>query len=252
LPKRENALKSFLRYKYILFNFEIQSTFMNEKQPLETLQDIHHMMERSSRFISLSGLGGIGTGICGLAGSYLAYREIQSYHLKFNAGVGAFGNDKDIFWGSLYGIALVNELLKIAAGVLLAAIVVAFIFTYIKARKMQLPVWDHVARRLVINLSVPLIAGGIFIVRLLQAGNNEFAVPASLVFYGLALMNAAKYTVGEIWYLGFIEIIIGIVCLFYPAFDLYGWAFGFGVLHIVYGSIMWVKYDRHQQSQAAR
>ena len=59
--------------------------FMNEQnQHLETLQDIKKIMERSSRFLSLSGLSGIAAGICALAGSVIAYKWIEQYYARFN------------------------------------------------------------------------------------------------------------------------------------------------------------------------
>ncbi len=60
------------------YYFVFQSTFMDDKTAgLETLKDIKQMMERSSRFISLSGLSGIAAGICALVGAWLAYTVID-------------------------------------------------------------------------------------------------------------------------------------------------------------------------------
>ena len=46
---------------------------MNESEKLSSeLHDIKQMMERSSRFISLSGLSGIAAGVCALVGAWFA------------------------------------------------------------------------------------------------------------------------------------------------------------------------------------
>jgi hypothetical protein len=96
----------------------------------------------------------------------------------------------------------------------------------------------------VVNLSIPLITGGLFILIVLGTGHYGLAAPASLIFYGLALIQASSNTYDEIRYLGFSEIILGLISAILPGFGLIFWALGFGVLHIVYGTIMYNKYDK--------
>ena len=79
---------------------------------------------------------------------------------------------------------------------------------------------------------------------MLQHNDWRFVAPACLVFYGLALVNASKYTLTDIRYLGYCEIIVGLLNMQWIGQGLYFWAFGFGVLHIVYGILMWWKYER--------
>ena len=108
----------------------------------------------------------------------------------------------------------------------------------------MLPIWDHASRKLLINMLIPLIAGGLFVLGLLYHSDWEYVAPACLVFYGLALVNASKYTLTDIRYLGLLEILLGSICMYYPHEGLYFWTAGFGVLHIIYGLIMWWKYER--------
>jgi hypothetical protein len=68
--------------------------------------------------------------------------------------------------------------------------------------------------------------------------------PACLIFYGLALVNASKYTLGEVRYLGYGQLILGVINIWLPEYGLYFWAAGFGVLHIVYGLVMWYRYEK--------
>jgi uncharacterized membrane protein HdeD (DUF308 family) len=70
------------------------------------------------------------------------------------------------------------------------------------------------------------------------------APSATLVFYGLALINASKYTVRDVFYLGICEIVLGVLSMFLTGFTLLFWALGFGILHILYGTIMYFKYDK--------
>ncbi|HTR31330.1 MAG TPA: hypothetical protein VMH27_18790 [Puia sp.] len=206
-------------------------------QSLEALQDIRRMMERSSRFISLSGLSGVSAGICALAGAWIAHGWIKEYY-SFNGFISRFGYMHE------GAIGLKWKLIDLAAAVLVAALTTATLLTWRKARKSKLPIWDPASRRLAINMLIPLITGGFFVLGLLYRADWEYVAPSCLIFYGLALVNASKYTLTDIRYLGLLEIALGCICMYYPHEGLYFWAVGFGVLHIIYGLIMWWKYEK--------
>lgn len=191
------------------------------------------MMERSSRFISLSGLSGIAAGLCALGGAWLARVKIKNWL----AGHSAYMDRGEM--------GLIYDLLLIACCTFLAAFVSAFIFTYIRSRKNNTPIWGATTWRLMWNTMIPLAVGGLFMLRLLQLGQYEMIAPGCLLFYGLALVNASKYTLGEIRYLGYGQLILGLINLWYIGWGLEMWAIGFGVLHIVYGVAMWMKYERN-------
>jgi hypothetical protein len=209
---------------------------MNQQnqQSLDTLKDIKRIMERSSRFISLSGLSGIAAGICALVGAWFAFKQIEDYYLIF---------DKSGYTDHNFHELKIN-LAVIALIVLATALVSAFYFTWRKAKQNKLPIWDLTAKRLTINMLIPLISGGLFILAFYQNDEWRYIAPACLVFYGLALVNASKYTLTDIRYLGFCEIILGLVNTQFVGYGLYFWAAGFGILHIIYGFAMWWKYER--------
>ena len=121
---------------------------------------------------------------------------------------------------------------------------VGFLFTYLKSKKLQGTLWNHASRRMLINLGLPLVAGGLYLLKLMDLGYISMIAPGCLLFYGLALVNASKYTLGDIRYLGYIEIGLGAINLLLPGYGLYFWALGFGVAHILYGGYMWNKYDK--------
>lgn len=216
--------------------------FMDSQHPpLETLQDIKRMMERSSRFISLSGWSGISAGICALAGAWVAHSRIASYvQAMFGGGLG--GRPRR------YGIdsseALTKDLIIIAAITFITAFISAFLFTWVRSRKNGTPLWDRTVQRLAWNTILPMVIGGLVVIRAMQWGYYELVAPGCLIFYGLALVNASKYTLGEIRYLGYGQLILGIINLWAVGGGLYFWAAGFGLLHIMYGAIMWWKYER--------
>lgn len=209
---------------------------MTEKnEHLETLQDIRQMMERSSRFISLSGLSGIGAGVCALAGAFFTFRIMASEK--------ALGTDyRQMAFET--GSDVQQQLLWIGGLTFLAALIVAFAFTYLRSAKTGIAIWGTTAKRLLWNTLIPLVAGGIVAIRFIHWGYGGLVAPTCLIFYGLALINGSKYTLSEIRWLGFSELALGIINLWLIGYGLLFWAFGFGVLHIFYGVAMWWKYER--------
>lgn len=207
-----------------------------QQQPLQTIQDIKRMMERSSRFISLSGWSGISAGICALGGAWAAYDRLRAFE--------RYDSKKA---GDEY--SLVVDLLWIGGITFVAAFISAFIFTYVRSRRNGTPIWDRTVQRLTWNTLLPMAVGGTLILRAMQLSYWELVAPGCLIFYGLALVNASKYTLGEIRFLGYGQLILGMISLFTNTYkpiwySLFFWAIGFGVLHILYGIIMWWKYER--------
>jgi hypothetical protein len=228
----------FLTISFFCFYFAFQSAFMKYKnEHLDTLQDIKKMMERSSRFLSLSGLSGVSAGCCALAGAFFAEREIRSGKIdNLFSGDGSLSEQ-------LIDL-LKNELFLIAIITFLTALCTAIFFTRLRSKKTNIPMWGAASKRLMTNVAVPLVAGGLFILKLLEIQVYELISPACLLFYGLALVNASKYTLGEIRYLGYAQLILGVINLWAPEYGIYLWALGFGVLHIIYGIMMWFKYEK--------
>ncbi len=211
----------------------------SSNQPFETLQDIKQMMERSSRFISLSGLSGIAAGICGLAAATMGYVELNKYYERYNANG---------YWNVHDFIELERKLFILGIITMTVALALGFFFTWRKAKRTNSSIWNSSSKRLLVNLFIPIIAGGIFIIGMLYNHEWRFIGPACLIFYGLALINGSKYTLDDIRYLGIMEIILGSINLFYIGYGIYFWAAGFGLLHIVYGIIMWNKYERKEEA----
>lgn len=202
---------------------------MKEKY-IEDLKDIKDIMNRSSRFISLSGLAGISAGIIALIGAYLAHQLVflnQDYQ-SFNQ------------------IHLADEsrmnLIYIALGTLVLAIGATIVLTNLTAKKHNQNIWDQQTKRLFSNLLIPLISGGIVCTVLLYNGYLGIAIPLSIIFFGLSLVNASKYTLNEVRTLGLVQVLLGLIALFIINHALLIWAIGFGVVLIVYGIIMKWKY----------
>lgn len=198
---------------------------MQEADYLRDISEIRSIMERSSRFISLSGLSGVMAGIYALLGAYVAYQILYHYQAQ--------SHEQVVYY--LIADAVIVLLLAVGTGVLL---------TTRRARSQGATIWDASARRLLINLLIPLAVGGIFCLILLSRGFISIIAPSMLLFYGLALVNASKYTLSDIRYLGFFEIALGLVAALIPGYSLLFWTIGFGVLHIIYGTLMYFTHER--------
>lgn len=204
---------------------------MESKNYHGDLAHIRSMMERSSRFISLSGLSGVFAGLVALLGAVYVYFVFQ------REGIDYFDGKRNVFSEDL-----VRELAIIGAGILVLAVLSGYIFTARKSKEKNLQIWDQTTKRLLFNFAVPLITGGLFCLGLLYHEIFVFVAPTTLIFYGLALVNASKYTFTDIQYLGLCQIVLGLLSFFFLGWGLVFWAFGFGVLHIVYGLVMHKKY----------
>ncbi len=205
---------------------------MKSKNYHEDLSHIRKMMEHSSRFISLSGLSGVFAGVVALLGAVYVYFVFQ------REGISYFDGNQNVFSENL-----VKELVLIGTTILLLAILSGYFFTAKKSKTKNLKIWDKTTKRLLFNFSIPLVAGGIFCLGLLYHHLYVMVAPATLIFYGLALVNAEKYTLTDVKYLGYCEIILGLLSFFFLGWGLVFWAIGFGVLHIVYGIVMYKKYE---------
>ena len=200
---------------------------MESKDYLKDIIEIKQLMNKSSRFISLSGLSGVLAGIYAIIGAAIAYWLVMTF------SHGTLMLDGNVFRLIVLDLALIA----------LLSIVTAVILTTRKAKKQGEKTWDNTSKRLVLNFLIPLVTGGIYILIILNQQKYGQTGALMLIFYGLALINASKYSIGNIRYLGLIEIILGLICALLPGYGFWLWVLGFGVMHIIYGTWMHYKYD---------
>jgi hypothetical protein len=203
---------------------------MDNSKYIEDLRSIKDIMSRSAQLISLSGLSGVSTGITALAGLFIAYQTVFKDHDYLN----------------YHPIALtpahLNLLLLIAIGTLFLSIAGAIFFTNRKTIMQQQSLWDIQTKRLLINLAIPLVTGGLLCLMLLHQGFVGMLPSMTLIFYGLSLVNGSKYTLPEIRNLGLLEILLGLLAFQFIGYGLVFWALGFGIVQIIYGLIIQRKY----------
>lgn len=210
----------------------------NQQDQLTELKEIRNLMERSSRFLSLSGLAGVVVGLFAIIGVAAAY-----VYLGITPNTAAYyqwitGPDGRL--NANYSDFLIADV----ALVLFFSLLAGFWFAKRKAKKQGLPFWSAPARRALNNLAIPIVAGAAYCFILLYHGQVAFIAPATLIFYGLALLNTSKYTLDDIGYLGVWQLVLGLLASFFVDFGLLFWAFGFGILHMVYGMVIYFKYEK--------
>ncbi len=201
---------------------------MSREEYINDINEIKDLMNKSSRFFSLSGLSGIMAGVYALIGAAIAYYLVSISGRKYL-----------ILDGKIFNYILLD--LTVVA---LLSIVTAIILSTRKAKKNNETLWNLTSKRLLIAFLTPLVTGGIYIT--IKIFSNHYGLTGSLmlIFYGLALVNASKYTIGNVKYLGYIEIVLGLICAIYPGYGFWFWVLGFGVMHIIYGSLIYFKHDR--------
>lgn len=194
---------------------------------IEDIKAIREMMEKSTKFLSLSGLSGIIAGVTAILGAAFAY-----FYLLRDPGMTHYTRNQELL--ILFADAMVVLIISVSFG---------FYFSWKKAKKSNQRLFNHVTLRAIYDLSIPLITGGIFCLIFLFRGDAYTVISATLIFYGLALVNASKYTFDEFHYLGLIEILLGIISLLFSRYGIIFWTLGFGVCHIIYGIVLYRKYD---------
>ena len=189
-------------------------------------------MERSVKFMSLSGLSGVLAGVYAMVGAAIAF-----------FGILPPGGPLRVTGEILTAPGVLSGLVIIALVVLVASLATGLMLSARRARRLGVNVWDDTGKRLFLNLAIPLVTGGVFILLLLWSGHLGLLAPACLIFYGLALVNASPNLVDKVRFLGFSEIVLGLIGTAVPGIGLFLWAAGFGLLHIVYGSLLYRKYE---------
>jgi len=205
---------------------------MEKSKYLEDISEIKNIMNRSSRFISLSGMSGVLAGMFALVGAYLAYMIVYESPNPNVIGSDIILSTEQIFDLTILGISVM--ILALISGVLLSMR---------KAKKNGEKIWDTSSQRLIINFLIPLSTGAIVCLIMIQKGLIIYVAPLTLLFYGLSCVHASKYTIGGVRYLGITIILIGLIATYFTGYGLLFWAIGFGLCHIIYGALMYFKYE---------
>ncbi|MBI2679140.1 MAG: hypothetical protein HYX28_10200 [Candidatus Koribacter versatilis] len=186
---------------------------------LDDLRYIRQAMASAGSFTAVSGRGQM------LVGATALVAAAASQHMFLGSG-----------WMTLW--------LAEAA----VAIAISLLMSERKAKRMGVPLWSAVARKFVLALVPPLVAGGVLTVALWfadesHAGVRHLVPGMWLLLYGTAVVTGGSFSVRVVPLMGYAFMVLGGVALALPL----GWAWlvlgaGFGGLHILFG---WVIARQH-------
>ncbi len=198
-----------------------------EKDYTKDLAEIRSMMERSSKFLSLSGWSGILAGVYALAGAWFS-----SFYYGFYPD--------ELFYSTPY----LSSIIPIALGVLVLALITAVFFSKRKAAQKGESAWNATSRRMLSNMAIPLITGGALIAIFVSKELVGLVPALMLIFYGFSLILGGHFTLREVRVMGFIQLFLGLLAAWFIEYSLIIWTIGFGLVHIGYGLYMHIKYER--------
>lgn len=213
-----------------------ESSYMNmhmdQQDLIKEIGHIRSMMEKSSKVLSISGLSGVLIGIYALLGAAAGYIVVYGFDSGFDY--------RDHY---VTEPAVINNLIGIALVVLIASLTTGLWMARRKAKKSRQLIWNSSSKAMLLAMVIPLMTGGLFSLVLLSKGYFSLIGATLLIFYGLSLTFGGIYTFKEVRWLGILEILLGLLALLFPGYGLWFWAFGFGVLHIIYGFIVHRRYE---------
>ena len=204
----------------------------NHEEQLAAIQEMRNMMDQATRFKLISGLSGMIAGILSLLSLYVIY---------IMSGISPFEVEalERVWRGS-------NPILIscIFISLFVACMGLGLYMSRRNARQAGKNAWDGSAKRLVFSLLIPVLTGGVFSMLLIQLGLVSLFAPVTLLFYGMGLLSASKFTLDAVRTVGLIFIGLGLLATGILSYGLLIWTLGFGLVHIVYGFIIYVKYER--------
>lgn len=206
---------------------------MENKDALKELRDIRTMMERSSRFQTVSGWGILAAGLMAIVAGWVA-------NIIFNGSGTTLYGDTGYIWDHKTQIAVFGSLaLVVVCGL------TVFLSSMLLARRRNIPfAFDATMRRLLLAFSVPLVAGGVLCLALVLQGHYGLTSSIMLIFYGLALIACHHFTYPALGLLGYAELLLGLADCFVATHALLFWTVGFGVLHVLFGIYLIIKSRR--------
>jgi len=185
-----------------------------DSHAMDNLQYIRETMERAASFTAVPGVGGIAIGCTALAAAAIAARrhDLASWL---------------VVW--------------LAEGLL--AWTIGFAGSALKSRRVHMPLLSGPGRKFLLGLAPPLVVGGLLTLALFQAGMGAPLPGIWLLLYGAGMLTGGAASVRVVPLMGACFMAVGAAALFLPP----EWgnvmlAAGFGGIHIVFGTIITVKY----------
>ena len=214
---------------------------MESSQPEKDISLIKNLMEKSSKFSNLSGYAIATTGLLALLGAVFVYFDlgisISEKYISYAELINQTGNANSIY-------TKIKLLVIIASLILLTSLLILYVTAKIKSERHDINLFNSSFSRALKSLFIPVLSGGIFCGFLILHKMYGLVAPATLIFYGLGLISASKYSYNELELLGYLELLLGTIASYYMGSGLLFWMIGFGIGHIVLGVFIHYKYDK--------
>lgn len=180
---------------------------------MDNLKYIRQTLERAGSFTAVPGKGGVLMGVVALLAAVVAARQ---------PGAGA--------WLAVWTVA---AMVAIAIGVAGAAI---------KSRRFQMPLFSGPGRKFIAGFTPALLAGAVLTAVFYRAGISGFLPGVWLLLYGAAVLAGGSASVRVVPIMGACFMFVGTVALLLPGWNDVLLPVGFGGLHLIFGTVIAVKY----------
>ncbi len=180
---------------------------------MDNLRYIRQTLERAGSFTAVPGKGGVLIGLVAIAAARAAARQ-----------PGSSG------WLAVWTIAAV---IAMAIGISGAAM---------KAQRFQVPLFSGPARKFIAGFAPAIIAGAVLTAVFYRAGVSGFLPGVWLLLYGAAVVSGGAASVRIVPMMGSCFMFLGMAALLLPGWNDVLLPAGFGGLHLVFGTIIAVKY----------
>lgn len=181
---------------------------------MDNLRYIRRTIERAGSFTAVPGVGGMLMGSTALAAAWIAGPRPGS--MRWLA-----------VWLTEAGLALL-------IGIIGAAL---------KSRRVRMPLFSGPGKKFVAGFAPAMLAGALLTLVLFRSGNAVFLPGAWLLLYGAAVVSGGGASVRVVPLMGACFMALGAAALLLPAGsgDVL-LAAGFGGLHVIFGTVIAVKY----------
>ena len=180
---------------------------------MDNLKYIRQTLERAGSFTAVPGKGGVLMGVVAIVAARLAARQ-----------PGAGG------WLTIW----------IAAA--LAAMAIGVVGAALKSRRFQIPLFSGPGRKFIAGFAPALLAGAVLTLVFSRAGISGFLPGVWLLLYGAAVVSGGSASVRVVPVMGACFMFVGTVALLLPGWNDVLLPVGFGGLHLIFGTVIAVKY----------
>jgi len=180
---------------------------------MDNLKYIRQTLERAGSFTAVPGKGGMLMGVVALWAARLAAGQ-----------PGAAG------W------------LAIWTGAAIIALAIGIAGAALKSRRFQMPLFSGPGRKFIAGFTPAIVAGAVMTAVFYRAGISGFLPGVWLLLYGAAVLAGGSASVRIVPVMGACFMFVGTVALLLPGWNDLMLPVGFGGLHLIFGTVIAVKY----------